>query len=222
MFRVKICGIRSVDDACAAVEAGADAIGLNFYPAAKRYCPVEQAREIAQAVGRRSCKVGLFVNAPSVEIRGLVDDLGLDLVQLHGDEPPEMLAELRGVPVMRAFRVRDDLSSAAEYLRACHRLRCLPRLVLLDGSAQGKYGGTGLTVDWKAISTQRASLAGVPLVLAGGLTSANVGAAISTVRPWAVDVASGVESTPGQKSIALIRDFVVAARTALDRAATAK
>jgi phosphoribosylanthranilate isomerase len=222
MFRVKICGIRSVDDAGAAADSGADAIGLNFFPASKRYCPPEHARAITAAVGARVCKVGLFVNAAAHEIRAVVDDLRLDLVQIHGDEPPELLAELRGVPVMRAFRVRDDLSAAGEYLRACHRLRCVPRLVLLDAVRPGEYGGTGATLDWTAIGAQRAQLAGVPLVLAGGLTSANVREAIRIVRPWAVDVASGVENAPGQKCAAMMRDFITAARNALDRKATAK
>jgi phosphoribosylanthranilate isomerase len=222
MFRVKICGIRSVDDARAAADSGADAIGLNFYPASRRYCPPKQARAITAAVGSQVRKVGLFVNAAPQEIRGLVDDLRIDLVQIHGDEPPELLAELRGVPVMRAFRVRDDLSAAGEYLRACHRLRCMPRLVLLDAARPGEYGGTGASIDWAAVSTQRACLAGVPLVLAGGLTSANVREAITIVRPWAVDVASGVESAPGQKNTAMMSDFITAARSALDRKATAR
>jgi phosphoribosylanthranilate isomerase len=115
---------------------------------------------------------------------------------------------------MRAFRPGSDLAAVEEYLRRCHTLGCMPRMVLIDGRAAGAYGGTGARADWQAICESRARLLGEPLVLAGGLTAENVAGAIAAVRPWAVDVASGVEESPGKKSPALVRAFVETARAA--------
>jgi phosphoribosylanthranilate isomerase len=218
MFRVKICGITTVPDAHVAVEAEADAIGLNFYPASPRFCPIENAREIAANVPKGICKVGVFVNATAHDIRRTVEVVGLDLVQLHGDEPPELLGEIRGLPVMKAFRVDGDLSAIAAYLAICHRDRCMPRMVLIDALRPGQYGGTGATLNWPAIHDGRRHACGVPLVLAGGLTPANVAAAIAATRPWAVDTASGVEISPGKKSAPRVREFVEAALAAFARA----
>ena len=170
----------------------------------------------------RACKVGVFVNATAAEIRKLAEAIGLDLIQLHGDEPPDMLRQLRGLPILRAFRAHDDLTAAADYLASCHRLACVPRMVLVDSHSPVQYGGTGATADWQALASHRARLAGMPLVLAGGLTSQNVAEAILTVRPWAVDTASGVETSPGQKSPQKMQDFVEAAKAALARSATAR
>jgi phosphoribosylanthranilate isomerase len=143
-----------------------------------------------------------------------VGEVGLNLVQLHGDEPPEFLAELRGIPILRALRPGADLAAIGEYLQRCYALACLPRMVLIDACASGAFGGTGQTADWQAMRDYRVHLAGQPLVLAGGLTPSNVATAIATVRPWAVDVASGVEERPGKKSAELVRAFVAAARAA--------
>jgi phosphoribosylanthranilate isomerase len=222
MFRVKICGITSVDDARMAADAGADAIGLNFYQGSPRFCPLDEAAAIAAAVPASVCKVGVFVNATSHEIRQAAATVGLELIQLHGDEPPELLREIRPLPVMRAFRMGDALPAIDDYLRACHRLMCVPRMLLVDAAQQGQYGGTGKTLDWQSLDKNRAAFCGMPLVLAGGLNPANVAAAIAAVRPWGVDVASGVESSPGKKSKELTREFVVAAKAALARAAVQK
>ena len=211
MFRVKDCGITNADDARSAAAAGADAIGLNFYAKSPRHCPADQAQAIAAAVPRSVVKVGVFVNATAAEIRRAAAEVGLDLVQLHGDEPPEFLRELRPLPILRAFRVQPDTLPIDDYLQRCHRLACLPRMLLVDAFQPGHYGGTGGTIDWDALSAGRKSLGGIPLVLAGGLTPDNVGAAIAAVRPWAVDVASGVESSAGQKSPQLVSHFVEAA-----------
>ncbi len=223
MFRIKICGITKPADARLAAEAGADAIGLNFYAQSPRYVSIEAAREIAAAVRPSVRKVGVFVNAAVDEIRATMAELALDLAQLHGDEPPDFLAALGGVPTMRVFRlgedVAGDLAAAGGYLAACHRLRAVPRMVLVDAARAGHYGGTGETVDWRLVAEGRRHLAGAPLVLAGGLTPQNVVAAIATVRPWAVDTASGVEESPGKKAAALVASFVAAARSALDRRA---
>lgn len=222
MFRVKICGITSVDDALAATAAGADAIGLNFYTVSPRYCPPDRAKTIAAAVGSGVCKVGVFVNASAEEIRQTAQSVRLDLVQLHGDEAPELLRAIRPLGVVRAFRVKDDLSSISEYLRQCHALMCVPRMLLVDAAKPGQYGGTGLTLDWNWIGKNRAHFGGLPLVLAGGLNPENVAAAIEAARPWGVDTASGVESSPGQKSPARVREFVAAAQQALAAAAVRK
>jgi phosphoribosylanthranilate isomerase len=219
MFRVKICGVTSSADALVAARAGADAVGLNFYAASPRCCPFERAREIAAALPVGVCKVGVFVNAPADEIRRLAREVPLDLVQLHGDEPPEFLRELRPLAIMRAVRVDHDLSPVASYLAACHRLMALPRLLLVDAARGGQYGGTGMTLDWTLLAAHRQQLGGMPLVLAGGLSPDNVACAIAHMRPWAVDVASGVETAPGVKSPELVQKFVDAALGALRLAA---
>jgi phosphoribosylanthranilate isomerase len=214
MFRVKICGITSVADALDAAAAGADAIGLNFYSASPRFCPPERARQITSAVPRQICKVGVFVNASANEIRAIFASAGLDLVQLHGDEPVEVIAELADLPVMKAFRVDNSFLPVAAYLDRCRELSALPRCVLVDAYKPGQFGGTGKTIEAHVLLENRESLGGLPVVLAGGLTYSNVAAAIMAVRPSAVDVASGVESSPGQKSSEQVRAFVTAARAA--------
>jgi phosphoribosylanthranilate isomerase len=219
MFRVKICGITSAVDAQAAVEAGADAIGLNFYSASPRACDFKTAGKIVAALPANICKVGVFVNATAAEIRNTVEQIGLDVVQLHGDEPPELLHDVRPLAIIRAFRVASDFSPIGEYLRACHVLRCVPRMLMIDAHKQGQYGGTGQTLDWSAVAKNRQHFCGTPLVLAGGLNPKNVAAAIAAARPWAVDTASGVEVSPGRKSPELMRAFVAEARAALAAAA---
>jgi phosphoribosylanthranilate isomerase len=216
MFRVKICGITNLADARVAAEAGADAIGLNFYAASPRCCPLERASEIAAATPPHVCKVGVFVNAAADEIRRTARAVPLDLIQLHGDEPPELLREIRPLPILRAVRIQDDLSQFGAYLAACHRAGAMPRLVLVDALCPDQYGGTGNTLDWDFLVQNRRHLRGMPIVLAGGLTVENVAAAIATVRPWAVDAASGVEKAPGTKSPEKVRQFVSAAKQALD------
>jgi phosphoribosylanthranilate isomerase len=216
MFRVKICGITSIADALAAVDAGADAIGLNFCSASPRACDVATARAIADALPLHVVRVGVFVNAPADEIRRTVAEAGLNLVQLHGDEPPTLLQQIKPLAVMRAFRVAGgDLAAVDDYLQSCHRLVCLPRMVLVDALCHGQFGGTGQTVDWGAVAAARHHFRGMPLVLAGGLKPTNVAAAIAAVRPWGVDTASGVETAPGRKSAELMRSFVAEAMAAL-------
>jgi phosphoribosylanthranilate isomerase len=216
MFQTKICGITNVDDARTVVQAGADAIGLNFYPRSKRCISAELARDIIAAIPPGIVKVGLFVNSPASEICRLFDQLGLDLIQLHGDEPPDYLPQLAPRPVMRAFRLgTEGLPPVVQYLDQCRELNALPTLTLLDSAVQGSYGGTGRTLDWNLASQYAIQPDMPPLVLAGGLTPGNVAQAIRTVRPAAVDVASGVESPPGRKDPALVESFVQAARAAL-------
>lgn len=219
MFQIKICGITSAADAVAAVEAGADALGLNFYPQSSRFISREVAREIVAAVGSKVCKVGLFVNSQADEIKAAYDDLGLDLIQLHGDERPDLLRHFAPRPVMKAFRIGPDgLAPLRRWFDDGMRGGLLPQMVLLDAYQPGSYGGTGLTTDWPTAASYAATPGLPPCVLAGGLTAENVGAAIAAVRPAAVDVAGGVEIRPGVKEVAKMEAFVLAARNALKSA----
>jgi len=215
MFRIKICGLTDVVDAVEAARAGADAIGLNFYPKSPRFIQPEQARPIVEALPAEVVKVGLFVNAPTADVCRTFDQLGLDLIQLHGDEPPTFLTHLGDRPVMRAFRLGGGrLSPVARYLDECRQLGYMPRLVLVDAHVKGAYGGTGQVADWQALKEYPLDTSVPPLVLAGGLTPDNVAEAIRAVRPAAVDTASGVEAVPGRKSDVLMQRFVTAATRA--------
>ena len=215
MFRIKICGVTSVDDALAVAAAGADAVGLNFYPGSPRCVERDTARRIAGVLPDGVVKVGLFVNAAAEDVCKTFDRLGLDLVQLHGDEPPEFLAQLGGRPVIRAFRLGPaGLEPVGEYLRQCRQLGCPPRLSLIDSRTGGAYGGSGQVADWTVAGRYAADRDAPPLVLAGGLTAENVGRAVRAVRPAAVDTASGVESSPGHKDPAAVEALVAAARAA--------
>lgn len=216
MFRVKICGITRVEDALLAVDAGADAVGLNFFPQSPRCVSNDAAREIVAAVGNRACKVGVFVNARREDVLQAHEELGLDLVQLHGDESPAFLHALgAAVPVMRAFRCTAvGLAPIGRYLDACRVLGCPPRMVLIDAYQAGVYGGTGHLPPWEVVARFRELRFPYPLALAGGLAPENVGEAILAVRPAAVDVASGVEERAGIKDPARTRAFVAQAQAA--------
>ncbi len=215
MFQIKICGITSVDDALAVARAGADAIGLNFYSRSPRYVTAVMARDIVETLPAEIVKVGLFVDTPASDVRRIFDELQLDLIQLHGDQPPEFLAQLDNRPVMRAFRVGPEgLRPVIEYLDCCRELFVPPILVMLDSLVAGEYGGTGKIADWSVAQKYAAETGLPPLVLAGGLAPENVAAAIRMVCPVAVDVASGVESQSGRKNLAAVAAFVQAARAA--------
>jgi phosphoribosylanthranilate isomerase len=219
-LQVKICGITTPDDALSAVRAGADALGLNFYPRSPRFLAPDRARQIVDALAASEVlKVGLFVNSPADQVRSACDALGLDMVQLHGDEPPEYLSEMKSLRVIRAFRVGPQgLGPVLDYLRRCAALDSMPELVLLDSFVKQAYGGSGQQADWTALAAYpRSGLP--PVVLAGGLTPDCVEQAIQTVRPAAVDVASGVETSPGCKSWDLMATFVARARSALAKLA---
>lgn len=196
--RVKICGITRVEDAAAAAACGADAIGLNFYPPSPRAVDLETAAAIRRALPPFVTAVGLFVNAEAATIAAAVDSVGLDLLQFHGDESPEQCAE-PGMPYMKAVRVGDAVDVqglACRYADAA--------ALILDTPDEKLWGGSGRTFDWDLVP---AGLT-VPVVLAGGLTRANVAAAIRRLRPWAVDVSGGVESSPGIKDAAKIAEFI--------------
>ncbi len=217
MFRVKICGVTRNEDARAAAAAGADAVGLNFYAGSKRHVGEQAAAEIVAQLPAGVLAVGVFVNAHARDACRAFDELQLGLIQLHGDEPPEFLAELGGRPVMRALRIgQEGWGPILGYLDRCRELACLPRMVLIEAFQSGQYGGTGRTADWSVLAPWQSHVGDLPFVLAGGLTPENVAQAIEAVKPAAVDTASGVEQCPGVKDTALITAFVRNARAALD------
>ncbi len=191
---VKICGITNREDALAAVEAGASALGFNFYSSSPRYVTPEQAGEILGVIPAGVWKAGVFVNAPAEETAGLAARLGLDIVQLHGESPaPRGFRVWRAVPVGPGFDVNRLDDPAAEAF-------------LLDTASAKVYGGTGRTFDW---SVARDSARRV--IIAGGLDEDNVREAIRQARPWGVDACSRLESSPGRKDHARMRRFVRAA-----------
>lgn len=196
MVRVKICGIKRLEDALAAVAAGADAIGLNFWRPGRRYVPPETARVIARALPPFVATVGVFADEEAETIRAIAELCGLDALQLHGSESPAFCRQFDR-PVIKGVKVRgpQSVEGLARYGVAAF---------LLDTHVPGEMGGTGQRFDWPL--AVRAKEAG-PVILSGGLTPENVGEAIQAVAPYAVDVASGVE-TDGQKDPAKIRAFI--------------
>ncbi len=204
--RVKICGVTSVVDAKAAAAAGADAIGLNFYAKSPRHVALAQAAKIARALPPFVSRVGVFVNPEPALVIAALKALRLDYLQWSGDEDLR-LAELFPWDLqIKGARVSDrkSIKGLAPW-RGCAGF-------LLDASVKGSYGGTGKTFDWK-LARQVAKL-GRPVILAGGLTPENVAEAVRVAKPWAVDVASGVEKTPGVKDAQKMRAFVAAAKNA--------
>ena len=202
MTKIKICGIKTVDDALAAMDAGADLLGFNFYPKSPRYISVGQCRDVMSMMRKYGhiTYVGVFVNASVAEIRATMETAALSLAQLHGDETSEMFRALHG-RAFKAFRgVPDVLNGFA---------RDDAPALLVDASVKGSYGGTGTTADWKSAAELAKH---IPLLLAGGLTPENVADAVRQVRPWGVDVASGVESSPGKKDLAKMKAFIKAVR----------
>ena len=200
--RVKICGIREPDHARIAAEAGADAIGLVFYGPSPRFVSSEAAAAVAAVLPPYVAAVGLFVDASESDVRKVLDHVPLDLLQFQGDEPPDFCASF-GKPFVRAVRMEPG-TDLLEYARRFSRAKAL----MLDAHSPGTPGGTGLTFDWSAIP------AGLPMpvILSGGLTAANVGRAVREVRPWAVDVSSGVESSRGVKDPRRIVEFIRSVR----------
>jgi phosphoribosylanthranilate isomerase len=212
--RVKIEGLRDAATAVKIAQMGADAIGLVFAESPRWVSP-EQARAIVDALPPWVASVGVFVNADATTINRVVERTRIDYVQLHGDEPPQLVAQITA-PCIKAFRVRDEgwLAEVQAWLEALGGRGKLAG-VLLDAYSPSARGGTGEQFNWSLVADARA--AGVmkgldPIILAGGLTAGNVGPAIDSVKPWAVDVASGVEKTPGVKDLKLVADFIRATR----------
>ena len=206
MVKVKICGITSRKDAFLALDAGADALGFNLIPSSRRYIAPPAARAIVAALPPFVTPVGVFANTASGIVRRQAAFCGFDLAQLHGDETPgEVGALAKSLPVIKAIRVRAaaDIRRAASFVRA--------KLLLFDSFDRTRLGGTGATFDWKLL---RRPKGGLPFLLAGGLTPANVAEAVRAVRPYGVDVASGVESVPGRKERGRLERFIRAAKNA--------
>jgi phosphoribosylanthranilate isomerase len=200
--KVKICGITNLADAQAAVEAGADALGFNYYEKSPRFISLKTAAEISKQLPPFVMRVGVFVNAPADFVLRAIAEAGLTMLQFHGDEPPEFCAQF-GLMSMKAFRVRDE-SSLAE----------LPKYAtdayLLDAYSAEARGGTGENFNWDlAIEAQKF---GKPIFLAGGLSPENVAEAVRKVQPFGVDVSSGVESAPGKKDHAKVKKFIQEAK----------
>lgn len=202
--RVKICGITRLEDALAAVEAGADALGFMFYEPSPRHIGFGAAGEIARQLPPFVARVGVLVNPTEEWVRRAIEGGGLDTLQFHGEESPEFCARF-ALKQIKAFRIRNENS-----LLACHRYP--GRAWLLDSYVPGQLGGTGATFNWELAAKAKES--NRHIILAGGLTPENVAAAVRQVRPYGVDVSSGVESRPGQKDAERMRAFVRAAKKA--------
>ncbi len=198
MTRIKICGITRVQDAHAVAASGADALGLVFYERSPRYVSIAQAAQLAAAIPPFVTLVGLFVNPSADEVREVLSQVPLDLLQFHGEEEPEFCAQF-GRPYLKAVRVKsgvDLVQCAARYKTA--------QGLLLDAFIEGTHGGTGASFDWALIPHDLP----LPVILSGGLHSGNVAQAIKQVRPYAVDVSSGVEAAKGIKDAAKIVAFM--------------
>ena len=203
--RVKICGITSVEDARVCIACGADALGFMFAESPRRVTP-EQARDIIRECGPFVTTVGVFVNAPVEEVKRILDMTGCGLAQLHGDESPEYMGMLSPARAIKAIRVRDQLSGSA--VRGYEAARA----ILLDTYVDGKPGGTGRRFD-TALAAELVA-AGWRVIVAGGLTPGNVGEVVTAVRPYEVDVGSGVEFAPGRKDHEKVARFIAAVRAA--------
>jgi phosphoribosylanthranilate isomerase len=200
MVRVKICGITNAADALAAVDAGANLLGFNFYVKSARRITEDEAAKIRPRLPKEVDAVGIFVNTPTADVAALCKSLKLDAAQLHGEESAETVADLASsVPVVKAFRVDPDfdLKILNDYPGAF--------AFLFDAALTGQYGGTGRTTDWDAA---RRAATKHRIILAGGLKVENVAAAVRIVRPYGIDVASGVESKPGKKDRGRLREFI--------------
>lgn len=201
MTRVKICGITQVEDARDAVLLGASAIGLNFFDQSPRYVDPDRALEIIESLPPFVTVVGVFVDHPSPQsVEDFAMSLGLNAVQLHGKETPDYCSMIQSVKVIKAFRV--DSAFRVEMLR-----NCPAEAFLLDAYSPIEFGGTGKTFNWNQVAGADAF---GPIILAGGLTPENVREAVEQLHPFAVDVSSGVESTPGKKDYEKMRRFIEA------------
>lgn len=213
-FRTKICGVTSPADAVCIAALGGDAIGLNFYPPSRRSVSMPVAGEIVEVLPKAVTPVGLFVNESPERVNKIAEELKLNWVQLHGDEPPEYLSQLDlRLSILRAYRF-ESWQQVERDVAACGDAGRLPTALLIDACVPGEFGGTGKTADWAALAERADETFGLPLILAGGLTPYNVAEAIAQVRPEGIDTASGVESSPGSKDAKLMEQFLANARQA--------
>lgn len=210
MIRIKICGVTTPDDARMVADAGADAVGLNFYPKSPRFVTASQAAALVRALPAFTAPVGVFVGMPLRQVCAIGFQLGLRGVQTYDEQPPvEDTFPFAHVP---AFRVKDaaGLEHIRQFITAATALGKRPSAVLIDSHVEGQMGGTGHAAPWELL---RGFDPGVPLILAGGLTPENVAEAITVVKPWGIDVASGVEFAPGKKDAEKVARFVKIARS---------
>ena len=207
--RIKICGITNPADAQQAAALGADMIGLNFYAKSPRYIDETTVRSILQVLPTSVEPVALFVKEPMTQVERIVASLNIRTVQMHGDLSETLTPGPRWIP---AFAVRDgaSLEKISAYLERLRSTGVVPAAVLVDAHVPGQFGGTGQTAPWHLLASFQP---GVPVMLAGGLTPDNVAEAIRIVRPYAVDVASGVESSPGKKDADKMRRFIDAVKS---------
>lgn len=203
-MRVKICGITRLEDALAAAEAGADAVGFVFWPHSPRFVSLEEGGRMASRLPPFLQRVGVFVDSPPSEVRKAIEAVGLTTLQFHGKESPEYCSDW-SLPVIKAFRTGPEFS-----LREVRPYRSVSA-ILVDGYRPGLMGGAGVRSDWTLAQRIKRY---ARVILAGGLTPENVGEAIRAVRPYAVDVSSGVEKRPGQKDWRLVFAFVRAVQRA--------
>ena len=209
---IKLCGVRDVSTAESLAALRPNAVGLNFHKPSPRYVDPDSARVIQAALPEDILRVGVFVNESTAGIVEICSRTGIQAVQLHGDEPPEQLGQLRRalpeLPILRAWRVDETgLNSLAAYLEACETP---PDAILIDAKVAGEYGGTGRTAPWEILRDYPTSWP--PMILAGGLHAENVARAIAMVSPFGVDTAGGIESSLGVKDPVRAAAFVTAAR----------
>jgi len=203
MTFIKICGITNLEDAIAAVEAGADALGFNFYPPSPRYVDPARAREIIEKLPKMMT-VGVFVNEDIETVKSIATVTGISALQLHGDESPDYCAALNGWYLIKALPVNENFDERKVLVYGVDA-------VMLDASHKKLRGGTGQVIDWSV--ARRVREMGVPLFLAGGLSPENVQEAIVCVDPYAVDVCSALEDRPGKKNLVRVKAFLEAARS---------
>ncbi len=205
--RVKICGITKAEDAAQAARLGADAIGMVFYDASPRHVSIEQSRKIVAALPPFLTTVGLFVNAAQSQIQRLLEQVPIDLLQFHGDETPDE-CEVYGKPYIKVIHMKEGVD-----LLNAEKQYCNANGLLLDTFIPGEPGGTGERFDWKMVPDEMEK----PIILAGGLTPTNVATAVQKIRPYGVDVSSGVESSKGIKDIVKIANFINAVQRAANQ-----
>jgi phosphoribosylanthranilate isomerase len=213
-LRIKICGVTTPDDVALCAAAGVDAVGINFHPGSPRYVDPKASQPLLQSIPPLMAGVGVFVGLPMRQVTAMAYQLGLRGIQYHGENRD--IGDQFPFSVIAAFRVRDrqSLAEIHAYLEMCRTLGRLPGAILVDAHVDGLHGGTGQTAPWDLLADYKP---GVPLILAGGLTPENVAEAIRIVRPDGVDVASGVEESPGRKDADKVRRFVANAREAAAR-----
>jgi phosphoribosylanthranilate isomerase len=210
-LRIKICGVTTAEDIRLCAVAGADAVGINFHPGSSRYVDPRQASQLIRAISPLMSAVGIFVNQPMRHMCAVAYQLGLRTIQHHGEQGE--FADSFPFAFVPAFQVEDasSLSRIQSNLEIWRLAGILPSAILVDAHVDGQHGGTGQIAPWELLAGFHP---GVPLILAGGLTPENVAEAIRIVRPWAVDVASGVEISPGKKDPDKVRRFIAHAREA--------